>query len=287
MSEVIAVMNQKGGCGKTTTVVNTATSLAVMGKSVLVVDMDPQANATTSFGIDKTKIKNTIYDAIIGDINVKKATIPTFIKNLFIIPSNISLSGAGMELSRKENYHIILKETLKDVVPLFDYIFIDLPPSLGVITVNALVASDSVLIPIQAEYYALEGVADLINTIKLVEKRLRSPTPIKGILLTLFDKRTRLSKDVYRELKKYFGESDLLFNTIIPRNIRLAEAPSYGKPCLVYDPESTGTKAYLKLAKEIIQRDENVDLSNAKTNIAPGKAEINRDSKKTGGQSDA
>ena len=262
MSEVIAVMNQKGGCGKTTTVVNTATSLAVMGKSVLVVDMDPQANATTSFGIDKTKIENTIYDAIIGDINVKKATIPTFIKNLFIIPSNISLSGAGMELSRRENYHIILKETLKDVVPLFDYIFIDLPPSLGVITVNALVASDSVLIPIQAEYYALEGVA-------------------KGILLTLYDKRTRLSKDVYKELKSYFGETDLLFKTVIPRNIRLAEAPSFGKPCLVYDPDSTGTKAYLKLAKEIIQRDENVNLKDAKTNIK-AKAELNRNSKKTG-----
>ncbi len=281
MSEVIAVMNQKGGCGKTTTVVNTATSLAVMGKSVLVVDMDPQANATTSFGIDKTKIENTIYDAIIGDINVKKATIPTFIKNLFIIPSNISLSGAGMELSRRENYHIILKDTLKDVVPLFDYIFIDLPPSLGVITVNALVASDSVLIPIQAEYYALEGVADLINTIKLVEQRLRSPTPIKGILLTLYDKRTRLSKDVYKELKSYFGETDLLFKTVIPRNIRLAEAPSYGKPCLVYDLDSTGTKAYLKLAKEIIERDENVHLSNAKTNIK-AKAVLDRKSKRTG-----
>ena len=243
MSEVIAVMNQKGGCGKTTTVVNTATSLAVMGKSVLVVDMDPQANATTSFGIDKTKIENTIYDALMGDISIKKATIPTFIKNLFIIPSNISLSGAGMELSKRDNYHIVLKDTLKDVVPLFDYIFIDLPPSLGVITVNALVASDSVLIPIQAEYYALEGVADLINTIKLVEKRLRSPTPIKGILLTLFDKRTRLSKDVHRELK------------------------NFGKPCLIYDPDSTGTKAYLKLAKEIIQRDENVHLSVAKKNL--------------------
>jgi chromosome partitioning protein len=248
-------MNQKGGCGKTTTVVNTATSLAVMGKSVLVVDMDPQANATTSFGIDKTKVENSIYEAIIGDISVKKATIPTFIKNLFIIPSNISLSGASMELSQRDNYHIILKETLQDVIPLFDYIFIDLPPSLGVLTVNALVASDSVLIPIQAEYYALEGVADLINTIKLVERRLRSPTPIKGILLTLYDKRTRLSKDVYKELKSHFGESDLLFKTIIPRNIRLAEAPSFGKPCLIYDPDSTGTKAYLKLAKEILKRD--------------------------------
>jgi chromosome partitioning protein len=255
MSEVIAVMNQKGGCGKTTTVVNTATSLAVMGKSVLVVDMDPQANATTSFGIDKTKVENSIYEAIIGDISVKKATIPTFIKNLFIIPSNISLSGASMELSQRDNYHIILKETLQDVIPLFDYIFIDLPPSLGVLTVNALVASDSVLIPIQAEYYALEGVADLINTIKLVERRLRSPTPIKGILLTLYDKRTRLSKEVYKELKSYFSDTDLLFKTVIPRNIRLAEAPSFGKPCLIYDPDSTGTKAYLKLAKEILKRD--------------------------------
>ena len=228
MSEIIAVMNQKGGCGKTTTVV---TSLAVMGKSVLIVDMDPQANATTSFGIDKTKVENTAYDALIGDINIKKATIPTFIKNLFIIPSNISLSGVGMELSRRENYHIVLKETLKDVAPLFDYIFIDLPPSLGVIN-------------------------------KLVEKRLRSPTPIKGILLTLYDKRTRLSKDVRNELKKYFSDSNLLFDTIIPRNIRLAEAPSYGKPCLIYDPESTGTKAYLKLAKEILKRDEKGENNN-------------------------
>ena len=247
MSEIIAVMNQKGGCGKTTTVVNTATSLAVMGKSVLVIDMDPQGNATTSFGIDKTKLENTIYDAIIGDVSVKKVTIPTFIKNLFIVPSNISLSGAGVELSKKE--------TLNDLPPLFDYIFIDLPPSLGVITVNALVAADSVLIPIQAEYYALEGVADLINTINLVKKRLRTPVPIKGILLTLYDKRTRLSKDVYKELKNHFGSTNLLFNTVIPRNIRLAEAPSYGKPCLIYDPESTGTKAYLSLAKEIIERD--------------------------------
>ena len=254
MSEVIAVMNQKGGCGKTTTVVNTATSLAVLGKSVLVVDMDPQANATTSFGIDKTKIENTIYDAIMGDISIKKATIPTFIKNLFIIPSNISLSGAGMELSKRENYHIVLKDTLKDVVPLFDYIFIDLPPSLGVITVNALVASDSVLIPIQAEYYALEGVADLINTIKLVENRLRSPTPIKGILLTLFDKRTRLSKDVHKELKNYFGGTDLLFKTIIPRNIRLAEAPSFGLPVVLYDEKCKGADAYKALTKEFLSR---------------------------------
>lgn len=256
MGEVIAVMNQKGGCGKTTTVVNTATSLAVMGKSVLVVDMDPQANTTTSFGIDKKELENTIYDVLVGDINVKKATISTFIKNLFIIPSNIMLSDATMELTKKEYYHVVLKEALKDVVSLFDYVFIDLPPSLGVLTVNALIASDSVLIPIQAEYYALEGVADLINTIRLVEKRLRSPTPIKGILLTLYDKRTNLSKDIHQELKNYFSENDLLLKTIIPRNIRLAEAPSRGKPCLIYDPKSKGTKAYLKLAEEIINRDQ-------------------------------
>lgn len=255
MGEVIAIMNQKGGCGKTTTTVNLATSLAVMGKSVLIIDLDPQANATTSFGIEKTELQNTIYDALIGDISIKKATIPTFIKNLFIVPSNISLSGVGMELSRKENYHIILKKTIKSVVPLFDYIFIDLPPSLGVITVNALVASDSVLVPIQAEYYALEGVADLMSTIKLVETRLRSPTPIKGIVLTLYDKRTVLSKEIHKELKNFFKNTDYLLKTVIPRNVKLAEAPSYGKPCLIYDPDSTGTKAYIKLAKEILERD--------------------------------
>jgi chromosome partitioning protein len=255
MGETIAIMNQKGGCGKTTTAVNLATSLAFLGKSVLIVDMDPQGNATTSFGIEKTEVENTIYSVLIGDINVKKATISTFIQNLFIIPSNITLSGAGVELSKQKNYHIVLKEVLKDIVPLFDYILIDLPPSLGVLTVNALIASDSVLIPIQAEYYALEGVADLINTIKLVEDRLKSPTPIKGILLTLFDKRTRLSKEVQTELKIFFNGKENLFKTIIPRNITLAEAPSHGKPCLIYDSSSVGSKAYLNLAKEILVLD--------------------------------
>ncbi len=252
MGEIIAIMNQKGGCGKTTTVVNLSTSLAVMGKAVLIVDMDPQANATTSFGIDKTKLKYTVYSAISGDVSIKKATFPTFIQNLFIVPSNISLSGVGVELSKLENYHIILKELLDDVKDLFDYILIDLPPSLGIITINGLVSADSVIIPIQAEYYALEGVADLINTIDLVESRLKSPTPIKGILLTLYDTRTRLSRDVYRELKKYFEGKERLFKTVIPRNIRLAEAPSHGKPCIVYDQESNGTIAYLKLAQEIL-----------------------------------
>ena len=237
MGETIAVMNQKGGCGKTTTVVNLATSLAAMGKAVLVVDMDPQANATTSFGINKTEIKKTVYTALVNECSVQKATIPTKIENLFILPSNIDLSGIEVELSKEANYHIALKNLLEPIKGIFDYI------------------TDSVLIPIQAEYFALEGLADLMNTIKLVETRLRSPTPIKGILLTLYDARTRLGREVYSELKKYFKDKEYVFNTVIPRNIRLAEAPSYGKPCIVYDPESKGAIAYLKLAKEILERD--------------------------------
>ncbi|MGN1186413.1 MAG: ParA family protein [Methanobrevibacter wolinii] len=256
MGEIIAIMNQKGGCGKTTTVVNLATSLAVMGKAVLVVDMDPQANATTSFGFNKTKLKHTIYSAISGDVSIKETTFRTSIKNLYIIPSNISLSGVGVELSKLDNYHIILKNLLKEIKGYFDYILIDLPPSLGIITINGLVTADSVIIPIQAEYYALEGVADLINTIDLVQNRLKSPTHIKGILLTLFDTRTRLSKEVFNEIKKYFENKEHIFKTVIPRNIKLAEAPSYGKPCILYDQESSGAIAYLKLAQEILDLEE-------------------------------
>ena len=254
MSEIIAVMNQKGGCGKTTTVVNTATSLAVMGKSVLVIDMDPQGNATTSFGIDKTKLENTIYDAIIGDVSVKKVTIPTFIKNLFIVPSNISLSGAGVELSKKENYHIVLKETLKDLPPLFDYIFIDLPPSLGVITVNALVAADSVLIPIQAEYYALEGLSQLMYTINLVQERLNPSLHMEGVVFTMYDARTNLSLQVVENVKENLDTT--IYKTIIPRNVRLAEAPSHGKPINIYDSKSTGAESYRLLAQEVIDRED-------------------------------
>lgn len=253
MGETIAIMNQKGGCGKTTTAVNLSSSLAMMGKAVLIVDMDPQANSTTSFGIDKLKLENTVYSAISGEINVKKAIIPTDVDNLFILPSNISLSGVEIELSKQPKYHLVLKELLSSIKDIFDYIFIDLPPSLGVITINGLVASDSVLIPIQAEYYALEGVADLVSTIDLVEQRLKSPSPIKGIVLTLYDSRTRLGREVYSELKKYFGNKEYIFKTVIPRNIKLAEAPSYGKPSILYDEDSIGTKSYLKLAKELLE----------------------------------
>jgi len=254
MGEAIAIMNQKGGCGKTTTAVNLSSSLAIMGKAVLIVDMDPQANSTTSFGIDKLNLENTVYTAISGQISVKKAIMPTNVDNLFILPSNIALSGIEVELSKQQNNHLMLKELLDPVRDIFDYIFIDLPPSLGIITINGLVASDSVIIPIQAEYYALEGVADLVNTIKLVDERLNSPSPIKGIVLTLYDSRTRLGRDVYSEIKNYFGKTkEYIFKTVIPRNIKLAEAPSHGKPCILYDPESIGTKSYVKLAKELLE----------------------------------
>ncbi len=256
MGEKIAIINQKGGCGKTTTAVNLSASLACLGKSVLLVDMDPQGNATTSFGIKKQELENTVYSAISGQVSVKKAIIPTMVKNLFILPSNIDLSGVEIELSRLDNNHRVLKDLLEDINNIFDYIIIDLPPSLGIITINGLVASDSLIIPIQAEYFALEGLADLTNTIHLVENRLKSPSPIKGIVLTLYDARTRLGREVYRELKKYFGNDENIFKTVIMRNIRLAEAPSYGQPCIVYDEESRGAKSYLKLAKEVLEIDE-------------------------------
>ncbi|KZX12545.1 ParA family protein [Methanobrevibacter curvatus] len=255
MGEILAIINQKGGCGKTTTAVNLAASLAHLNKGVLVVDMDPQANATTSFGIDKLDLETTIYSAISGQVNVKKAIISTNVPNLFILPSNISLSGIEVELGKIPNHHLVLKKLLEEVKDIFDYIIIDVPPSLGIITINALVASDEVIIPIQAEYYSLEGVADLMNTIKLVEKRLNSPTPIKGFVLTLYDSRTLLGREVYNELKKYFHKKEYIFKSIIPRNIRLAEAPSFGKPCILYDQDSRGSKSYLKLAKEFLELD--------------------------------
>ncbi|MDR3222143.1 MAG: AAA family ATPase [Methanobrevibacter sp.] len=253
MGEILAIINQKGGCGKTTTAVNFGTSLALLGKAVLIVDFDPQANATTSFGIDKLELKETIYNALSGEINVEKVIKATFVENLFILPSNIELSGIEVELNNKKKFYNALKNLLSPVKDLFNYIIIDVPPSLGVITVNALVAANEVIIPIQAEYYALEGVADLINTIKLVEERLKSPSPIRGIVLTLYDSRTILGREVYKELKTYFGGKEHIFDSVIPRNIKLAEAPSHGLPCIIFDPGSRGSKAYMKLAKEFLE----------------------------------
>lgn len=256
MTEIIAILNQKGGCGKTTTAVNLAAALAISDRKILVIDMDPQGNATTGLGIEKNEQENTIYSVLSGQASLEESILKTDIPRLDLIPSNISLSGAEIELSKTIGPHSILKESMDGVQIDYDYIFIDVPPSLGLLTLNSIVASDSVIIPIQAEFYALEGMADLIQAMDLVKTRLNSPSPIKGILLTLYDSRTRLGRDVYNNVKQYFGETEKIFKTTIPRNVKLAEAPSHGKPCILYDEECSGTDAYLKLAKEIVQMED-------------------------------
>jgi chromosome partitioning protein len=252
MGETIAILNQKGGCGKTTTAVNLSTALARNNKRILLIDLDPQGNATTSFGIIKSEVEKTIYTTLTGKNPVEEAIIPTGVDMLDLVASNISLSGAEIELSGEIGFHSILNECLGSVKDSYDYILIDVPPSLGVLTINSLVASDSVIIPIQAEFYALEGMADLMEAMQLVGNRLNSPSVIKGILLTLYDSRTRLGRDVYENVKEYFGEKENIFKTAIPRNVKLAEAPSHGKPCILYDEECKGSTAYLELAEEIM-----------------------------------
>lgn len=255
MGEVIAVINQKGGCGKTTTNVNLATSLALLDKKVLVIDLDPQGNATTAFGIEKSEIENTSYTLLIKESSITETMIPYSIEGLYVVPSNIGLSGAERELGNLIGSEFILDEVIQPVKDNFDYIFVDVPPSLGLLTLNAIYAADSVIIPIQAEFYALEGMIDLLKTINLVEDRLKSETSIKGILITLYDSRTNLARDVVADVKEFFEGKEYIFKTKIPRNIKLAEAPSRRKPCIIYDPESVGTEAYVKLAKEIIEMD--------------------------------
>jgi chromosome partitioning protein len=253
MTEIIAILNQKGGCGKTTTAVNLAAALTLLNRKVLIIDMDPQGNATTGLGIEKNEQENTIYSILSGQSTMDESILNTNVSSLDLIPSNIDLSGAELELSKTIGPHSILKEAMDGFVDSYDYVFIDVPPSLGLLTLNSIVASDSVIIPIQAEFYALEGMADLIQAMDLVKTRLNSPSPIKGILLTLYDSRTRLGRDVYNNVKQYFGESENIFKTTIPRNVKLAEAPSHGIPCIIYDEECSGTEAYIKLADEIIQ----------------------------------
>ncbi len=261
MAEVIAILNQKGGCGKTTTAVNLSASLALCGKKILVIDMDPQANATTAFGLQKNE-DNSIYRVLTGQQTMGEAIVATDISGLDMLPSHISLSGAEIELSKDIGFPFILKEATDDVIENYDYILVDVPPSLGILTINSLVAADSVIIPIQAEFYALEGMADLLDAMNLVESRLDSPTPIKGILITLYDSRTRLGRDVYNNVKQYFGETEFIFKTTIPRNVKLAEAPSHGKPCVIYDEECVGTEAYNNLAQEILSMNEQEEGEN-------------------------
>ena len=253
MGKVISVANQKGGVGKTTTTVNLSTILAKKGKKVLLIDADPQGNATSGLGIEK-EVEFSTYDILVNDTEIKQALQKTVIKNLLICPSNMNLAGAEVELVSMMSREQRLKEKLEEVKDIFDYIFIDCPPSLGLITLNAFTASDSVLIPVQCEYFALEGLGQLLNTVNLVKKHLNKTIMIEGALLTMYDIRTNLSNQVVKEVKKYFN--DKVYKTVIPRNVRLSEAPSYGMPITEYDPRSKGAKAYAKFAKEFLKINE-------------------------------
>ncbi len=252
MSKVISIANQKGGVGKTTTSINLAASLAKEGKHVLLIDADPQANTSSGLGIELRELDNTIYECLINAIDPHKAIIPTETKNLDVLPSHIDLVGAEIEMLNLEHRELLLKNILAQVKAKYDYILIDCSPSLGLITVNALTASDSVIIPVQCEFFALEGIAKLLNTIKIIKSKLNPNLKIEGFLLTMFDNRLRLSNQVYEEVKRHFG--DLVFNTVIARNVRLSEAPSHGVSVIEYDPSSKGAKNYRALAKELIAR---------------------------------
>ena len=252
MSKIIAVTNQKGGVGKTTTAVNLAACLALLGKKVLLADIDPQRNATSGVGVEMTDESLTIYDLLTDDgADVSSAILPTETESLFCIPGSIDLSGAEIELIDVPQREYLLKGLLSKVRDDFDYILIDCPPSLSLLTLNALTAADSMLVPIQCEYYALEGVGQLMNTLMLVRKRLNPDLKVEGVVLTMYDSRTNLSEQVADEVRRYF--KDHLFKTCIPRNVRLSEAPSHGQPIHLYDPRSTGAQAYLALAKELLR----------------------------------
>ncbi len=250
VGKIIAIANQKGGVGKTTTSVNLGACLAYIGKRVLLVDVDPQGNATSGIGIEKAEVEHCIYDILVDDIDVKDVIKSTAVENLDIIPATIQLAGAEIELVPTISREVRLKRALESVKHHYDYMVIDCPPSLGLLTINALTASDAVLIPVQCEYYALEGLSQLLNTVRLVQKHLNSDLMIEGVLLTMLDARTNLGIQVIDEVKKYF--QDKVYQTIIPRNIRLSEAPSHGQPIIIYDPRSRGAEVYLDLAKEVV-----------------------------------
>ena len=250
MGRTIAIANQKGGVGKTTSSVNLSACLAYLGKKVLLIDIDPQGNATSGVGVNKGDVDQCIYEVLIDDVDVKSTIMETKVENLHVVPATISLAGAEIELVSTISREARLKNALAEVKDMYDYIIIDCPPSLGLLTLNSLTASDAIIIPVQCEYYALEGLSQLLSTIRLVQKHLNHDLMIDGVLLTMFDARTNLGMQVIDEVKKYF--QDKVYKTIIPRNVRLSEAPSHGEPIIIYDPKSRGAEVYLELAKEVI-----------------------------------
>jgi len=251
MGKIISISNQKGGVGKTTTAVNLAAFLAEKGKQVLVVDIDPQANAGFGLGVNVEEMETTVYEVLLGTIPVQEAIFRTTIENLYIVPSNMHLAGAQVELMDMEDKEYLLKRALEKVRDTFDFILIDCPPSLGILTLNSLVASDSVIIPLQCEYYALEGLSQLLKIISMVQDTLNPKLEIEGVLLTMYDPRTNLSQQVVSDVKQFFQNK--VFSAIIPRNVRLSEAPSFGKPINLYDRTSSGSMSYEQLAHELIQ----------------------------------
>lgn len=255
MAKVIAIANQKGGVGKTTTSVNLSSCLAFKGKKVLVIDIDPQGNTTSGLGVDKKNIKRSIYDVLINDISIEETMVDTCLENLKLCPSNIQLAGAEVELVSVISRESRVKAAISGIRDEFDFIIIDCPPSLGLLTLNSLTASDTILVPIQCEYYALEGLSQLMNTVKLVQKHLNPALDVEGVVLTMFDARTNLSIQVVEEVKKYFKNK--VYQTIIPRNVRLSEAPSYGLPIILYDEKSKGAECYIELAEEVIAYSDN------------------------------
>ncbi len=253
MGRVIAIANQKGGVGKTTTAINLSACLAEKGMKVLTIDIDPQGNTTSGLGIDKNELENSVYQLLINECTIEKCMSESIVKNLFVLPSNVNLAGAEIELIGIENKEYILREKVEPIREFFDYIIIDCPPSLNTLTVNAMTTADSVLVPIQCEYYALEGLSQLIHTINLVKKRLNDKLEIEGVVFTMFDARTNLSLQVVENVRSNLNHN--IYNAVIPRNVRLAEAPSHGLPISMYDTKSAGADAYRDLADEILKQD--------------------------------